>query len=418
MKLSFFGAAPDTGNLGVSALCYATLIGINKFQPECQITVFDNGRGKRKSSIHTNDSKISFFRQGAIYSRRFYRPENIRLWRFLAMLGGLGNSGLQTIHTSDGILDISGGDSFTDLYGPRVFKSVIAPKLLALRQQKPLILLPQTYGPFNNPENRQIASEIVKKSKYAWARDKRSFEVLTDLLGESFDAERHKCGVDVAFGLPAVKPANLSHSLETFLRDSQTEIAGFNISGLIYNDPQNARDRFGFKADYNKVVVDLIKHFINKTDCRIALVPHVVTPEGHYESDIAACQNVLTRLDSDSRKRIAVVPAYENPCEIKWVIKQFDWFCGTRMHATIAALSSGVPVSAISYSPKTLGVFETCGQGQHVADPQQLDNDEMLDCLWKSWEGRAEAIKTYTSTLPATLTLAEKQIMSILHVIQ
>lgn len=417
MKLSIFGAAPDTGNLGVSALCYATLIGISKQQPYAQITVFDNGRGRRKRSICTNGSKISFYQQGAISSRRFYRPENIRLWRFLAMLGGLGNLGLKTIHDSDAILDISGGDSFTDLYGARVFDNVIAPKLIALRQKKPLVLLPQTYGPFKSKKNRHIASEIVKKSKCAWARDYRSYQVLVDLLGESFDADRHKCGVDVAFGLPAIKPPNLSRSLESFLCDKKTKIVGFNISGLIYNNPQNAKNLFGFKADYNKVVVDLIRHFIKETDCRIALVPHVVTPEGHYESDIAASRKVIAQLDSDPDERIIIIPSYDNPCEIKWIISKFDWFCGTRMHATIAALSSGVPVSAISYSPKTLGVFETCDQGQNVGDPRQMKNDELLDCLWSSWKGRAEAIRTYASKLPTTLAQAEKQISSILNAI-
>jgi len=51
-------------------------------------------------------------------------------------------------------------------------------KLLALQFKKPLILLPQTYGPFQSESNKKIASEIVKKAKYAWARDSRSYAVL------------------------------------------------------------------------------------------------------------------------------------------------------------------------------------------------------------------------------------------------
>lgn len=418
MLLSFFGAAPDTGNLGVSALCYATLISIVKQQPDAEITVFDCGRGRCRQSIQFNETEVSFYRQGAVNTRRFYRPESLWVMKFLGMFGGLGNPGIQTICASNAILDISGGDSFTDLYGARRFDSVTLPKLIAIQQKKPLILLPQTYGPFATQKCRQIASGIVKKARCAWARDARSFQVLRELLGSSFDPGRHKCGVDVAFGLPAVKPANLPPVLEDFFADKDNEKIGINISGLIYNDPLSARKRFGFKADYNKTVLELTRRFLKQTSCRIALIPHVVTPVGHYESDIEACRDVLMNFGNDAEERVFIVPAYDNPCEIKWVVSKLNWFCGTRMHAAIAALSSGVPVSAISYSPKTLGVFETCGQGKHVADPQKMDQGELLNCLWQSWIEREKAIAQYAEKLPGVKAQVEEQTRVVLNAVK
>ena len=147
MKLSFFGAAPDTGNLGVSALCYATIYNIIKQQPNAEITVFDHGRGRWKQNIQFNNTVVSIHRQGAINSRRFYRPENLWIMKLVGMVGGLGNLGIQTICASDASIDISGGDSFTDLYGMHRFNTIILPKKITLQQNKPLILLPQTYGP-------------------------------------------------------------------------------------------------------------------------------------------------------------------------------------------------------------------------------------------------------------------------------
>jgi polysaccharide pyruvyl transferase WcaK-like protein len=61
------------------------------------------------------------------------------------------------------------------------------------------------------------------------------------------------------------------------------------------------------------------------------------------------------------------------------------------MHATIAGLSSGVPTAAIAYSLKTLGVFETCGMGAHVADPMKDDTDTVVGRVVASFEGRGEA---------------------------
>ncbi len=400
MHFSFFGAAPDTGNLGVSALCYATMYNFLVEDPATAFTVFDHGRGRSKQQVNLGSEKpIEFHRQGAMLSRRYYRHENLRVMQVSGLLGGLGNPGIQTIRQSDAVFDVSGGDSFTDLYGPRRFKSVILSKQIALQQNIPLVLLPQTYGPFANSANKKIASEIVKKARCSWARDARSFEVLKGLLGSSFDPKRHQCGVDVAFGLPTVKPVNLPSRIQAILEEKQLKV-GINISGLIYNDFTKAKEQFGFKADYVKAVSSLVNRFFEQTDCTVFLIPHVVTPKGHYESDTEACEHIFKQLTKEQQSRVIIVPEYENPCEIKWIISRLDWFCGTRMHATIAALSTGVPVSAISYSPKTLGVFETCGQGAHVADPQVFDEKELIEVLWSSWQSRNEAIEKFIDKLP------------------
>lgn len=414
MRCTFFGAAPDTGNLGVSALCYATLHELAIHDPALDITVFDYTRGHRDHQIDFGDGTTVRFRsQGAIYSRRLYRPENLRLMQLAGIFGGLGNSGIKAIQQSDAVLDISGGDSFTDLYGQRCFKSITLPKLIAIQQKRPLILLPQTYGPFTDKPCENRASEIVKRCHSAWARDARSFEVLQHLLGSSFDSSRHRCGVDMAFGLPTIRPQYLSPDLADALCADNPKI-GINISGLIYNNFPQAKQQFGFKADYQKAILDLSQRFLSETDCTIFLVPHVVTPSGNYESDTDACQAIASKVGTHGdKRRLFVCPAYDNPCLVKWIISQMNWFCGTRMHATIAALSSAVPVAAISYSPKTLGVFESCGQGNHVADPKVLDSHELVSSLWTSWKTRQQALSSYKSSLQSVRHQSTRQISSI-----
>lgn len=57
----------------------------------------------------------------------------------------------------DLVLDIGEGDSFTDIYGLRRFRYHIASKLVALHSGKPLILSPQTIGPFKHWYTRGLA---------------------------------------------------------------------------------------------------------------------------------------------------------------------------------------------------------------------------------------------------------------------
>jgi polysaccharide pyruvyl transferase WcaK-like protein len=343
-------------------------------------------------------------------SRRYWRAESLWNLRVSCRIGGIGNPAARKLLGSSAVLDLSGGDSFTDLYGPRRFKAVTLVKQIALENRIPLVLLPQTYGPFNEPKNRRVAESIVRRARVAWARDQRSFDALRELLGAFFDPERHRCGVDVAFGLESLQPPPpVRDAFLAFLDKRSGPVAGFNVSGLIYNDPDTAAAQYGLKADYRQVVVGFLQRLLKESDCRIVLIPHVVTPPGHYESDIQACQSVAELLAPAGADRITVLPALSDPREVKWVIGKTDWFCGTRMHSTIAALSSGVPTAAIAYSLKTQGVFETCGQGEHVADPRALNTPEMIEKMLRSWGRRNFARESLIQKLQSVLAGCNEQ---------
>lgn len=377
--------------MGVSALCYSVVAGILRHAPSAEITVFDHGRGIRGESVPLNGDVHQIARCGAFRTRRWWRAESF--WN-IRRLGRRGwpSGPAQRIREADAVLDISGGDSFTDLYGPVRFASITDAKHAALEFGRPLVLLPQTYGPYQHERTRADAADIVRRAAMCWARDGRSFETLKTLLGDAFDPERHRNGVDVAFALVPREPATpLPQPVAGWLGDQRERpTIGLNVSGLIYNDPVAMRERYGFVADYRDVILGFIRRVLAETDANIVLVPHVLKPPGHYESDPGANESVLAALrdEPDNRihraaaGRVAAVPACaDDPGQVKWVISRCDWFCGTRMHATIAGLSTGVPTAAIAYSLKTQGVFETCGVGDAVVDPRELDTDAVVERL-------------------------------------
>lgn len=387
-NICMFGAMPGTGNLRVSALCFSTMAGIMKRVPRANLTVFDVKKGVRTRTYSTEGLSFNYTLMGANHSRRYYRRDNLWNMRVSGWLGGLWNPGVKTLSKAQAVLDISGGDSFTDMYGSHRFAWITLTKLIALEQKRPLILLPQTYGPFNSPRCRRIAERVVRNATAAWARDERSFANLRELLGSAYDPARHHSGVDVAFALPTCRPCRLlPDTLERWLSDDRCrKTIGFNISGLIYNDPDAAIHWYGFRADYRKVVVEFLRRILKKTDVNILLIPHVLAEKGRHESDPNANDAVAQALSDVPDNRLVVVPPDYNLFEMKWIISQRDWFCGTRMHATIAGLSTGVPTAAIAYSIKTRGVFETCGQGDHVIDPRYLSTEDVIDGLFTSFQ--------------------------------
>ncbi len=243
----------------------------------------------------------------------------------------------------------------------------------------------------------------------AWARDERSFEVLKERLGDRFDPTRHRVGVDVAFGLPSHPPAKLPTSFD---ESGGEPPVGLNVSGLIYNDPNAARERYRFVLDYRELVARFVRWLIEERGARVTLVPHVVPGGDVVESDPRANRAVLKEL-GDFGGRLSLLPEGFDQCETKWLISRCAWFCGTRMHSTIAGLSSGTRTATVSYSPKALGVFESCGLGEAVVDPTSLSTDEALERLRSIYDDRERLGGVLQERLPAVLATADAQMDEI-----
>lgn len=411
LRLALIGAAPDTGNLGVSALCESVIHTIARLEPDAQVTFFDNGRGNGEATI----ADCPVRRQGLRYSRRIHQPSSLLNARLSMATGGIfDNPILQVLRNADVALDITGGDSFSDIYGPERFRRGVAVKQLVLRCGTPLILLPQTYGPYQAPAHRREAADLVQHASMAWARDGDSFEVLRELGGDG--SVELRCGVDVAVQLPALDPGpKLDDRIRQWIDsrgDGDPPLVGLNVSGLLFNDPEASARQYGLTIDYPALIRRLVERLLQETNARIVLTPHVGGGDDTGESDVAACRTLARALNAGSR--VAIGPSRPAASEVKWIISQCDWFCGTRMHSTIAALSTGTPASAIAYSLKTRGVFETFGLAQQVADARSENTDEILATLWHDFEGRNELRRTLSRTAPRVRETALQQMRDIL----
>lgn len=420
IRIGLFGAAPDTSNMGVSALFASTVEGITRFIPGARFSVFDNELGKRTQTHHFSEGvHIDVEHIGIRAGHRYYLHENLVTISALSRLGALGaafNSVIRDIDRFDVILDISGGDSFSDIYGAKRFLSVVRPKLIALKRKIPLILLPQTYGPYADPKFSAVANRAVQGADMAWARDPNSFDILKSMLGAHFDPKKHRSGVDFAFALGIRKADDLIGPVLARLireRNESAPIVGLNVSGLIYNDPNAAYSQYGFKADYREIIHGFVHWLMQETDARLVLIPHVMSDPQYTESDYAACEKVAAQIAEDYQSRVFVSPSTLDQNQVKWLISNMDWFCGTRMHSTIAALSRGVPTAAIAYSDKTKGVFETCGQAEEVYDPRDLDTLAVVDGLKSSYQRRNELQQSLKTSLPNVMARADEQLSVI-----
>lgn len=386
-SLIIAGAAPDTGNHGVTALSQSAVIGLQQ-RGVSQFTILDHGRGLRPGAPDGWRMKAAIARLALKGGRRIHTADNMHNARLRQMFR-LSAPILNTLAGADAMLDVSGGDSFTDLYGPRRFEQIVLPKMMALDSGTPLILMPQTYGPFHHAKTRALAQRIIRRATMAYARDINSFERLKTLLGADFDPAKHRLGVDLAFGLPSAKPA----------RAIEPGTVGINVSGLLWNDPDGAAHRFGLTADYRAVLIALSRHVL-AAGHPLLLVPHV-TPENGGESDLVACRALKAVLQDILSGRhdnaVTVCEDARDPISLKGVIAETCWFTGARMHATIAALSSATPVANMAYSGKARGVFDCYGAADQVFDMRSLSTGRMTEALIDAFEDR-DAQRTVLET--------------------
>jgi len=420
-SIGIFGCPFDSGNLGVSALGYSLLRGLLEAAPGARLTLFDEGPGVRREHLSIGEQSADVEFVGCTYSRRYYKPSNLIQMHTAAKLGLASlHPMLRRMASFDMILSMSGGDSFSDIYGDWRFRAVTTPNQIALQLGVPLVLPPQTYGPYDGAQTRRAAGDIIRRAHHVWARDAHSLEVARATAGPGLDPSRLHLGVDVAFGLPPATPANpsLRNDLAE-LRGRCDQLIGLNVSGLLYNKPGVDQSHYGMKSPYRETIHALLDRLLSLDSLGIVLLPHVTAVSGdRVDCDAGAAEKIRETLAVEHRQRVMFAPPSLGPMEAKWVVSQVDWFCGTRMHSCIAGISLGVPTTAIAYSDKTLGVFETAGVADCVVDPRQVDGPAIVEQILAGFHARADAAEKLRSSLPAVKQRLREQFEQIIGCIR
>lgn len=254
----------------------------------------------------------------------------------------------QIYRACDLLIDIGAGDSFADIYGPKRLSMMMAMKYQAHMAGLPVVLAPQTMGPFKSTWSRYLALPHLRMSRIVFTRDALSTQALRDIgyKGEIGEAS------DIALRLP----------FERAERQPGGPVkVGLNVSGLLMNGGYSGKNMFGLKADYPTLIRDLIGDFLARDGVELTLVPHVISDAQPIEDDYRASQALVSEFPA-----VRLAPRFTSPSEAKSFISGFDFFMGARMHAAIAAFSSGVPVIPMAYSRKFSGMFGTMGYERTV----------------------------------------------------
>jgi len=423
-KIWILGASFKTSNLGVNALAESSIKCIFTRWPNADVTLQTMEDGV-PLTFTFNRQKFSVEKKNIGFRRNLFKAQNAYTLLGYALLLKIipsdwlknklkaRNPYFKEIMETDLTFDITAGDSFSDIYGMRLFKKHSLMKLLFILCGNKFVMLPQTYGPFKSRFSKIVARYLLTRTTAIYARDMAGVKCVKKILGKVADQKMIRFIPDVAFVLDPEKPKSLIIEQLENLKAKGHVIVGLNVSGIIYHAEYQAVNKFGLKCDYQKLINDIVKSLMVYPNTVVVLVPHVFVKTGHLESDPDAGSKVYQQMVDEYPDRILLVEEVFNHKQIKYLIGCCDFFMGTRMHACIAALSQYVPAVGLAYSDKFVGVFESVGVGDLIAD-LRTENEQILACVQDTFNKRTEIAEK----LHVTISSAQKRVLGLFDEIE
>jgi len=320
MRVLVLWANPKATNLGVQALAGGTeALARRAWGSDTRVEFQDFASGTDK---HTQFGGRSVLRD--IGTRR---PITERLQHF------------------DVVVDTGGGDSFTDIYGMRRISTIHYVHRVCHRLGLPLILGPQTVGPFSHPVVRRLAQHSVRIAHTVIARDSTSL-----VAAEELQSTRVALATDVVFALP--QPVSLAQKRDVII----------NVSGLLWNNNPHVDS-----AKYRRMTVELIDSLL-ATGRGVSLLAHVLSNDSK-DNDVPAVEELGARY----RDRVEVVIP-ESLDGVRSILASANIVVGARMHASLNALSVGTPAIPWAYSRKFSPLMNDLGW----ATVQDLRSDDFV----------------------------------------
>jgi colanic acid/amylovoran biosynthesis protein len=310
------------------------------------------------------------------------------LWkRLVGWLGAsadilVGHPELQALKDTDLVVDLS-GDMLTEDYGPHVAYSHFLPVMTALAMGKPVILCAQSIGPFTLM--KRLARYVLGQAALITAREPVTIEYLREIGVQN---SQIFLTTDLSFLLEPAK----DESVDVVLSREGIDLAGRQMIGISFSNLVHShyrkRNPHASGTMFPELIAGILDTISERYGLQILFVPHVTGPRASADDRVFA-----EKISSHMQMTAVAIKGDYTPDILKGIISRCRLYMGARMHANIAAMSSGIPTLAIAYSHKTAGIMQLLGQDEYVCDIATLDGESVLKCFGRLYS-RSDSVAT------------------------
>lgn len=272
---------------------------------------------------------------------------------------------------ADLIIDLS-GDSLSSDYPEYALANSILPLAIARILNKPYMMCAQSLGPFRDTFIQRILIAILRDADLITTRERISDDILSALhiQGNVIPTQ------DLAFTIQPVGRERVNDICRTEGIDPALPWVGLSVSALISAYAFKELEPEHRKGAYIEAMGAFADWMASTYGFNILFIPHVAIPG--VGDDAAISREIYCRMKCPEKARL-LAGAYVGD-ELKAIIGLCKFFVGSRMHATIGALSQGIPTMTYVYNHKSIGINgNILRQSEYLIDIREVKSTELLE---------------------------------------
>lgn len=275
------------------------------------------------------------------YRLYLYVQEFFSLWGIRKVVGQFGKV---TLGEADVLVDIS-GFAFTDHFGSKPAVNFGALCESYQRKGKPVVMLPQAFGPFNTSISQKAFRKVLDHVDLLFARDKKSVEYIESVT----DQEDFICHApDITLFYP---PQDEIHTDQD------------KYCCIIPSERMFDQGKYDWGTKYIKLLEISIEQSLRHAH-RVFIVVHDV-------GDYAIAKHLTERYRSKGEVSLFWE---EDPVITKRFIGKSSYVVGSRYHGIIAAFSYGVPALCMGWAHKYNALYRDFGVEEFLITPEATQN--------------------------------------------
>ncbi len=264
---------------------------------------------------------------------------------------------------------------------------------LAVIAKKPVYILPQSIGPLKYFWERILIRMILGKARIIMVREPISIK---ELVKCGIPETRCKLVPDLAFSFCLDPPIQQAKSW-LYNKGVRIDVPLLGVTVINWAAQNTKFDQIK-QLNYEISLISSMKWFVKQIGGQVLIFPQVWGPLDSHDDRIIG-RRLKERL-RDLGDSIIVIEETVTPEVLKAVYGIMDIFIATRLHSAIFAWSQSVPVIAISYQHKTLGIAKMLGMEKWVIDIETINPDQLVRKVQELWMERDKVMKHLGYHLP------------------
>ncbi len=277
------------------------------------------------------------------------------------------------IRRSDLTISCGGGYLFSyQRYFPGpTFWQIFIQIRLALALGKPLILFPQSFGPFRNRFSRFLVGRLIGHPRMGkvLAREEISLKLLKTLAGNQEKAAKISLCPDLAWAY-----STLSDPATSEIDGLPRPRIAMTVISSSFSEVRNPGEKTSKQEKYLETMAEICHALYERFHCSILLISHSRGPSPD-EDDLRITRRLFERI-------VPTIPLEyvhlrqrtdgNSPDAIISILKKTDLIISSRFHAAILGLLAEIPVIVIGYHHKSEGMMRLLEMGKSFTSIDNL----------------------------------------------